>query len=73
MQQLDYDDDSLFKSAQTPVKAIPSLATAKPCTAEADDLELCNRLYGANDFKCKGRIRLISEVQGETRSMPQRS
>ncbi len=26
-----------------------------PCQNEADDWELCQQIYGMNDFKCKGR------------------
>ena len=56
MQPLDYTDDSLFKKPQSQIKITTEKSLAKPCTTEADDLEMCNRMYGANDYKCKGRI-----------------
>ena len=52
MQPIDYSDESLFKKSTIQVKQ--PAKPERPCTAQMDDLELCNQLYGTNDFKCKG-------------------
>ena len=56
MQPIDYNDDSMFKKPQSVIKNIPEKGKEKPCILEADELEMCNRMYGANDFNCKGSI-----------------
>lgn len=61
MEPIDYSKDGLFKSKVSEARQPISIAKGL-CEEETDDLELCQRMYGLNDYKCKGKLSSISAV-----------
>jgi hypothetical protein len=55
MEPIDYSNAGQFKARVS--EARPVLGRDRGlCEEQADDLELCQRMYGLNDYKCKGRF-----------------
>lgn len=51
--QDEFADDQQFLPARKPQKQAPVQA----CRGEQEDLELCERMYGLNDYKCRVKYR----------------
>ena len=51
--QDEFADDKQFLPSRKPARR----AEAPPCTEEQEDFELCVRLYGLNDYKCRVKYR----------------